>query len=74
MIERRLGAELLGNRAGAVLVGVDDGDKRRAGIARIMIGVKAAKITGANHGDANLICHGLYRNSLLGRMSDACFG
>jgi hypothetical protein len=37
-----------------------------------MIGVKAAKIAGANHGDTNLICHGRYRCPLLGRMGNAC--
>ncbi len=36
-----------------------------------MIGVKAPKITGADHGDANLICHGLYWSALFGRMGDA---
>jgi hypothetical protein len=43
IIERRLGAELLSNRLGTVRVGVDDGDKLRARVASIVIGVKAAK-------------------------------
>ena len=84
IIEGRLGAELRGDRAGALLVGIDDGDKLGARIAGIMIGVKAAKIAGAHHGDANLSAMALPSNpkpkshfdrrdvAPLGRMGDAC--
>ncbi len=60
IIEGRLGAELGSDRAGALLVGVDHGDKLGARIARIMIGMKAPEIASPHDGDANLVCHSPY--------------
>ncbi len=53
----RLGAELRGHRGGARRVTIDHGDKLGAGIARIMIGMEAAEISGPHHRGANTLCH-----------------
>ena len=59
IVEGRLGAELRGDGTGALRVGIDHGDQLCARVAGIVIGVKAAKIAGADDGDADLVCHGL---------------
>ena len=69
MIGSGLGAEFLGDRAGARRVGIDHGDQLRARVAGIMIGMEAAEIAGAQpqRCELDLPC-ALYRSALLGRM------